>query len=196
MPRLPRPSATRRPKGAEALAEAAELIAFWLEAGPRLWFAKDEGFDERFRNRFLALHEAALRGEGGEPAADADTALARVLLLDQFPRNAFRGTPRMYASDALARASADAALAAGHDLQVARPLQPFFYLPFSHSEALADQERAVTLCQRLGGGDLDSARWHRDIVQRFGRFPHRNVILGRDSSEAELQYLREGGFQG
>ena len=178
------------------MAEAAELIAFWLAAGPRLWFAKDEAFDERFRKRFLALHEAVLSGDWGDPAADAETALARVLLLDQFPRNAFRGTPRMYASDTQARASADAALASGFDLQVARPLQPFFYLPFSHSEVLADQDRAVALCQRLGGTELDSALWHRAIVQRFGRFPHRNAILGRASSEAERQYLREGGFQG
>jgi len=196
MPRLPRPSATRRPKGAEALAEAAELIAFWLEAGPRLWFAKDDAFDERFRQRFITLHEAALNCERAGWAVEAEGALALVLLFDQFPRNAFRGTPRMYASDPLARASADAALAAGFDLQVARPLQPFFYLPFSHSEALADQDRAVTLCRRLGGADLKSALWHRDIVQRFGRFPHRNAILGRASSEAEMQYLREGGFQG
>jgi len=196
MPRLRRPSGPPRPNGAEALAQAAELIAFWLAAGPRLWFAKDEAFDERFRSRFLDLHEAALLGEWGEPAADAETALARVLLFDQFPRNAFRGTPRMYASDAQARDCAGAAIAAGFDLQVARPLQAFFYLPFSHSEAPADQDRAVALCQRLGGTELDSALWHRAIVQRFGRFPHRNAILGRASSEAERQYLREGGFQG
>ena len=177
-------------------AEAQSVIDFWNEAGQALWFAKDPGFDARFRERFLTLHEAAARGELARWTSAADGALALVILLDQFPRNAFRGTPRMYATDAMGRDVADAAIAAGYDRIVSPELQAFFYLPFGHSEDLADQERAVTLCRRLGPPHLAFAEHHRDIVRRFGRFPHRNAILGRVSTPDERQYLDEGGYAG
>lgn len=175
---------------------AASVVAFWASAGPGQWFAKDPAFDQRFREGFLAWHEAAARGELADWTASAEGALALLLLLDQFPRNAFRGTPRMYATDAQACAIAAAAIAAGHDQQVPAELRLFFYLPFGHSESLADQERAVLLTRQLGEPDLSHATRHRDIVRRFGRFPHRNPILGREMTEEERRYLDEGGFPG
>jgi uncharacterized protein (DUF924 family) len=181
---------------AVAPAEAREVVAFWEGAGPALWFAKDDGFDRRFRERFLALHEAAARRELDGWNATPAGALALMILLDQFPRNAFRGTSRMYATDAAARTLADAAIAAGHDRFVAVDMQAFFYLPLGHSERLADQDRAVELCGRLGGRNLQQAEHHRDIVRRFGRFPHRNAILGRPTTKAEAEYLANGGYTG
>ena len=175
--------------------EALELIAFWREAGPRMWFAKDADFDRRFRERFLELHEAASEGRL-DWAGSPDGSLALILLLDQFPRNAFRNTPRMYATDALARRAADRAIAAGHDRRVTPELAMFFYLPFGHSESLVDQERSVELCRRLGPPNLGHAEHHRDIVRQFGRFPHRNAILGRTSTAEEQAYLDHGGYAG
>ena len=172
------------------------MVSFWIEAGPALWFAKDAKFDARFRERFLREHEAAARGELQHWLSTPDGALALVLLLDQFPRNAFRGTPRMYDTDALAREVARIAFAAGYDREIAMDLRKFFVLPFAHSEDLADQERSVALARRIGAEDLAHAEHHRDIVRRFGRFPHRNAILGRDSTPAEKEYLANGGYAG
>lgn len=179
-----------------ALAEAAAVVDFWRDAGPSLWFAKDAAFDRRFRDRFLAAHESAVRGELADWSNTADGSLALVLLLDQFPRNAFRGTPRMYATDALAREVAARAIARGYDHRVAPKLAVFFYLPYAHSEDLGDQERAVALVQWLGEPDISHAVHHRDIIRRFGRFPHRNPILGRPMRAEEQRYLDEGGYAG
>ncbi|WP_407160785.1 DUF924 family protein [Bradyrhizobium sp. STM 3557] len=161
-----------------------------------MWFAKDANFDRCFRERFLSAHEAATRGELNDWAATPDGALALLILLDQFPRNAFRGTPRVYASDAQAYEIASRAVAAGFDQQVSRELRAFFYLPFCHSEDLADQERAVALMRELGGEAAQAAERHRDIIRRFGRFPHRNPILGRAMTAEEQEYLDRGGFAG
>ena len=176
--------------------EAREVLKFWRAAGPSLWFAKDAAFDARFRERFLIAHEAAARGELEHWQATPEGALALVILLDQFPRNAFRGTARMYDTDALARKAAATALAAGYDQRLPRELRKFFLLPFAHSEDLADQERSVALARRIGPDDLAHAEHHRDIVQRFGRFPHRNRILGRETTPQEQKYLDDGGYQG
>lgn len=176
--------------------EAQAVVTFWRDAGPKLWFAKDPDFDRRFRDRFLRLHEAAVRGELSEWEAHAEGVLALAILLDQFPRNAFRGTRRMYASDVLARRVVDRAIARGLDRQVDKELRLFVYLPFGHSESLADQERSVQLAETLGEPSLSHARGHRDIIRRFGRFPHRNAILGRAMRPEEQKYLDEGGFQG
>ena len=173
-----------------------EVLQFWRDAGPSLWFRRDAAFDAAFRERFLATHEAAASGALADWARSAEGALALVLLLDQFPRNAFRGTPRVYATDALARAAADGALRAGHDQQVDAGLRQFFYLPFMHSEALEDLDRCVALNEAVGGEALRYARHHRDIVRRFGRFPHRNAILGRQDTPEEKRFLAEGGFSG
>lgn len=175
---------------------ALEVIEFWEKAGPALWFAKDADFDRRFRERFLADHEAAARGELMHWQSTAEGAFALVILLDQFPRNAFRGTARMYDTDAMARKVANTAFAAGYDRVMPVAMQKFFVLPLAHSEDLADQERAVALARRISADDLAHAEHHRDIVRRFGRFPHRNAILNRESTREEVSYLENGGYQG
>jgi uncharacterized protein (DUF924 family) len=177
-------------------AEALAVVDFWREAGPGRWFAKDADFDREFRDRFFSLYEKAERGELANWLKTPYGALALVLLLDQYPRNSFRDTPRMYASDPAARKAADAAIAAGHDRSIEVGLQVFFYLPFGHSEDAADQERSVALCARLGEPTVTLAKHHRDIIRRFGRFPHRNPILGRPMRPEEQRYLDEGGFAG
>jgi len=171
----------------------AALLQFWRDAGAGRWFKHDPAFDAAFRERFLAAHEAAVAGELSDWGASAEGALALVLLLDQFPRNAFRDTPRMYASDAQARAVADAALQRGFDREVEPALRQFFYLPFMHSERLPDLERCVALNREQGGESLRYALHHRDIVERFGRFPHRNAVLGRTSTEEEIDFLKTPG---
>ncbi len=176
--------------------EANEVLGFWRDAGPKLWFAHDEAFDARFRERFLALHERAARGELSAWAQTADGALALIILLDQFPRNSFRGTARMFATDAAARRVASAMVDRGQDQEIDAALRAFVYLPFEHSEDLADQDRSVALCRTL---DAETSKWaemHRDIIRRFGRFPHRNKILGRSTSPEEQAFMDGGGFAG
>ena len=177
-------------------ATAAGVVEFWRQAGPSLWFAKDADFDRRFREAFLDAHEAAARGDLDHWMATPEGALALLLLLDQFPRNAFRGTPRMYATDAAARRIAAAAVEAGHDQAMPPELRKFFYLPFAHSEDLADQDRSVALCRPLCSPDAANSHRHRDIVKRFGRFPHRNPILGRNMTPEEQEFLDQGGYAG
>jgi uncharacterized protein (DUF924 family) len=173
------------------------VITFWKAAGDQLWFGKDELFDARCRDGFLTTHEAAARGDLAGWEASADGALALVLLLDQFPRNMFRGTPRAFATDAAALEVAGRAIERGFEDRVDPELRPFFYLPFMHAEDFAVQERSVALYAEAGLDDnLAYAIEHRDIIARFGRFPHRNPILGRASSEAERKFLDEGGFAG
>jgi uncharacterized protein (DUF924 family) len=178
------------------MTEPAEVVAFWRDAGEKAWFEKDEAFDAEFRTRFLAAHEAAARGELDGCLESAEGALALILLLDQFPRNAFRGTARMFATDAKAVAAADAAIAAGHDRAMPADIRVFFYLPYEHAEDLALQERCVALCAPLREDYLRYAVLHRDIIARFGRFPHRNALLGRRSTPEELEWLAAGGFAG
>jgi len=175
---------------------AADVVDFWRDAGPERWFKKDESFDAGFRSRFLAAHEAAARGEHDDWQATADGALALLVLLDQFPRNSFRNTARMFATDARARGVARTAIVAGLDRQVDAALRAFFYLPFMHSEELADQEWSVALNRPLGDQSLRFAILHLEIIQKFGRFPHRNPLLGRDTTPQEQRYLDEGGFAG
>jgi uncharacterized protein (DUF924 family) len=177
-------------------AEAAAVVAFWRAAGPDAWFAKDDAFDRRFREQFLALHLAASCRHCDGWSRTADGTLALVLLLDQFPRNAFRGTRRMYATDPLARHFARRGLATGQLGSIAADLRCFLYLPFSHSEDLADQDLAVSLHQGLAPRWVKGAVGHREIIRRFGRFPHRNAILGRETTPEEAAFLRDGGFAG
>jgi len=176
---------------------AADIVAFWREAGPDRWFNKDTDFDADIRRRFLTTHEAAAAGQLTAWEATAEGALALLLLLDQFPRNMFRGSARAFATDPLARAVAAGALLRGFDAQVAADLRTFFYLPFEHSEDMADQERCIALYK--AAGDTDNLKWaelHADIIRRFGRFPHRNVILGRATTPDEQVFLDNGGFAG
>jgi uncharacterized protein (DUF924 family) len=176
------------------------VVAFWRNAGPRAWFAKSPAFDAELRSRFLDLHMAASRGELDDWAGTAEGALALLLLLDQFPRNMFRGSAHAFASDPLARAVARRAIEAGLDGQAPVELRPFFYLPFEHSEDPTDQALAVELCETLVPlGDADSVKWakvHKDIIDRFGRFPHRNACHGRRTTPEEQAFLESGGFKG
>lgn len=197
-PSLPQPNG-RQPAQAEHAATPAAALAvvdFWREAGPSMWFAKDPAFDRRFRERFATDYEAAARGALQHWLATPNGALGLLILLDQYPRNSFRGTPRMYATDSLARKVADEAIRRGHDRNVEQAMQLFVYLPFGHSEDLGDQERCVALNERLGEPSLTHAKGHHDIIKRFGRFPHRNAILGRAPRPEETQFLAEGGFAG
>jgi len=176
---------------------AQAVVDFWRDAGPQKWFKKDEEFDAQFKARFEAAHEAAASGALDDWADSVQGALALVVLLDQFPRNAWRNSARMYATDPKAAAVARKAVDAGFDMQIDDPgLRAFFYLPFMHSESLADQDRSVAMCQNAGADNLRYAIHHRDIVARFGRFPHRNTVLGRESTAEEKKFLDEGGFAG
>jgi uncharacterized protein (DUF924 family) len=176
---------------------AADVLAFWRAAGPAKWFKKDATFDAEIAQRFSALWQQAA---AGSPPAWEDTpegALALVILLDQFPRNMFRADARAFTNDATARAVADRAIARGFDQAVPASERLFFYLPFEHSESLADQERAIALVDSLGDPDLTRwAKLHADIIRRFGRFPHRNTALGRVSTHEEQAFLDAGGFSG
>ena len=177
------------------MATPREVVAFWREAGPAKWFARDEAFDAEFRQRFESAHFAAARGEYEAWMDSGDGALALQILLDQFPRNCFRGTAHSYATDGLARHYAQRAVDAGLDGDVEVALRVFCYLAFEHSEALPHQEQAVSLIATLGDAELlRYAELHRDVVQRFGRFPHRNAALGRESTQEEIDYLASGGF--
>jgi uncharacterized protein (DUF924 family) len=173
-----------------------DVLAFWRAAGPDKWFTKDTAFDDAIRTRFLATYEAAAaRTLAWDDTAEG--ALALLIVLDQFPRNIFRGSARAFAADALAREVAARTIARGFDSQVAVPERGFFYLPFEHSETLADQERCIAL--NRASGDADALKWaelHADIIRRFGRFPHRNAVLGRSTTAEEQAFLDSGGFAG
>ncbi|GAB3359039.1 DUF924 family protein [Lysobacter tyrosinilyticus] len=175
---------------------AREVVDFWRNAGPERWFGGGDAFDGECRTSFLDAHLRAARREFESWIDDAEGALALVLLLDQIPRNVFRRSGHAFASDGLARHYATRALALGFDAQVEHGLRSFLYLPFQHSEAMVDQERAVVLFAGLGEGADRWARHHHDIIRRFGRFPHRNAALGRESTVEELAFLAEGGFSG
>jgi uncharacterized protein (DUF924 family) len=179
---------------APASPDAREVIAFWRAAGPRKWFAKDAAFDVDFRDRFAHLYSQASRAELVSWRNTAEGALAEILLLDQFPRNVFRGTPWMFATDALAREAARALIASGQDVALAQDLHPVAYLPFTHSEAVEDQDRCVALMTPLGESYAHHANEHRKVIIRFGRFPHRNTILGRINTPDEQAFIDGGGY--
>ncbi|AXE31044.1 DUF924 domain-containing protein [Chromobacterium phragmitis] len=170
------------------------VLRFWRDARAD-WFSQDPAFDRRFAERFAALHKLAAHGQLSAWRSAPQGSLALAILLDQYPRNAFRGAPRMYATDTQALAIVRAALAAGH-WDAAGDLRLFLCLPFAHSENMADQTLSVALNARLGQPWLSHAEGHRDIIRRFGRFPHRNAILGRPSTPAETAFLANGGFSG
>src|ERR1700704_5470730 len=179
------------------IASVAEVVSFWRGAGPERWFDKDGAFDEEIRTRFLATHEAAAAGKLSGWEQTALGALAMLILLDQFPRNMFRGEARTFATDPLARAIAAGGIVRGFDAQVPAELRGFFYLPFEHSEDIADQERGIAFYK--ASGDADGLKWaelHADIIRRFGRFPHRNAVLGRATAPEEQAFLDGGGFSG
>ena len=173
----------------------AEILTFWREAGRDHWYEKDEAFDAEVRRRYLSLWHKAAAGELSSWEASDDGALALTIVLDQFPRNMFRGSARAFASDAKALEVAGRAIARGADTRIDPILLEFLYVPFMHSEELADQLRCVELFQ----GSPDNLRYaeeHADIIRRFGRFPHRNCVLGRATTAEERAYLEAGGFSG
>ncbi|MBS0319586.1 MAG: DUF924 domain-containing protein [Proteobacteria bacterium] len=180
---------------------AAEVLAFWFGPAPyaerKEWFRKDAAFDATIRERFGALIARALAGGLGDWCVAPHGSLARVIVLDQFTRNAFRDTAEAFAGDARALATAQDALDRGFDRTLAPLERWFLYMPFEHSESLAMQDRAIALFAALADeglpGPLDWARRHRDVIARFGRFPHRNVMLGRASTAEELAFLRQPG---
>jgi len=184
-----------------------DVLALWFGApdaadygqARAAWFRKDDAFDAQIRARFLAEVEAAIAGQLGDWAANPPGALALFILLDQFPRNLFRNTARAFAGDAIALALAERVVEQGWDRKLLPVERVFVYLPFEHSESLADQDRSIALFSALAGeypetaSYLDYAHRHRDVIVRFGRFPHRNAALGRTSSAAETDYLAQPG---
>lgn len=180
------------------MSEIRDVLGFWLAPANRpQWFKKDAAFDDEIRRRFEAVHERAAEGRYASWQNTPEGALALLLCLDQFPRNMFRGTPRAFATDAKARLVADWAVDRGYDLQFKDEQERlFFYLPFEHSEDLDDQHRAVELVRQRCATDPEILRYailHRDVIEKFGRFPHRNPILGRRSTPDEEEYLRKPG---
>jgi uncharacterized protein (DUF924 family) len=179
------------------IATADDVLTFWRTAGPTRWFAKNDSFDAEIRGRFLATYEAAAAGRLADWEATPEGALALTIVLDQFPRNMFRNDARAFAADPLGRAVADRAIARGFDLKVPADHRIFLYLPFEHSESMVDQDRCCDLVRALGNADwLRWAELHADIIRRFGRFPHRNAVLGRATTPAEQAFLDNDGFRG
>jgi uncharacterized protein (DUF924 family) len=183
--------------GANAPIDPADVLSFWRAAGPAKWFKKDAAFDAEIAARFSAVWCAAADGRLAHWEATPEGALALTVVLDQFPRNMFRGDRRTYQADAVARAIAERAVARGFDGRVPHRERRFFYLPFMHSEHLPDQERCVQLARGYGDDEFTRfAEQHAGIVRRFGRFPHRNAMLGRSTSAEERAFLDDGGFAG
>ena len=176
---------------------SGDVLAFWRAAGEEKWFEKDDVFDRAIRENFLSTYEAAAAGRLNDWEKTPDGALALIIVLDQFPRNMFRGDARAFATDPLALAVTQRALASGFDRKIDHELVPFLYMPMMHSESIADQRRCVDLFRDYGNeNNLKFAEIHRDIVERFGRFPHRNLVLGRISTAEEKTFLEHGGFAG
>ena len=175
---------------------AGEVLTFWEEAGPAMWYRQDDGFDRTIRDRFGTLWDSAATGACDPWARGPRGALALIILLDQFPRNMFRDSPRAFATDTRALRMASLALSRGWDVKIAGALRQFFYLPFMHSEHLTDQDRCVRLMKaRMESGDnLLHARAHREVIRRYGRFPYRNAALGRASTPEEEAFLSSGGY--
>jgi uncharacterized protein (DUF924 family) len=179
------------------IASPQDVLSFWREAGPDKWFKTDALFDDEIRRRFLETYEAAAAGRLADWEQTPEGALALAIVLDQFPRNMFRGDARSYAADPLARVVAERALARGFDRQTPMPGRQFFYMPLEHSERLADQERCCALFHATGDAEL--LKWaerHADIIREFGRFPHRNAMLRRATTPEEQAFLDGGGFKG
>ena len=174
-----------------------DILGFWRNAGPSQWFGAKPAFDEAIRLKFEGVHHAAARGEYDLWAEAPESALALLIVLDQFPRNLYRKSAHAFATDPKALAIAHEAADQGWHRQVEKDLAAFMLLPFQHSEDLGDQDRGLLLAKELG--NADTLKWHqvhRDIIARFGRFPHRNPMLGRTTTAEEQAFLDDGGFAG
>lgn len=170
----------------------AEVLRFWFEeTRPQAWFMRDENLDAEIRKRFGALHASLTEKVPATVTSTPLGALATVIVLDQFSRNLYRNSPRAFSADATALAIAQDAIAAAFDRELSVNQRTFLYMPFQHSEDRAVQARSVELFTQLGDANgLDYARQHRDIIERFGRFPHRNRALSRDSTPDEIEFLK------
>lgn len=182
-----------------AMADAAEIIKFWLdEVGPAGWYNGSEELDAMIQERFGEAWEQARAGTYNEWICDPERALALIILLDQFPRNMFRGTGRAFETDRKAVCVAKKAIGQGFDMKTDEPQRQFFYLPLMHSESLTDQERCVRLMMlrmpKTGAENLLHAKVHREVIRRFGRFPYRNDALERTPTNQEVAYLASGGY--
>lgn len=176
-----------------------DVLGFWLdEVGEQGWYAPPDDLDARITDKFESAWHSAREGTYGLWLTHATGTLAYIILMDQFPRNMFRGQGEAFASDRNALAAAKVAINRKWDMRVDEPARQFFYLPLMHSENLIDQDRCVRLmCERMpeGGADqLIHARAHRDVIRQFGRFPYRNEALGRASTAAEAEYVAQGGY--
>ena len=169
-----------------------DVLKFWFEVTePDQWFEKDPTFDASIRERFLSLHEILASRGKKDLLDDAQAALAAVIVFDQMSRNMFRDTPRAFAADPLALSVAEAAIARGFDAGLTKDQRMFLYLPFQHSEDRQSQARSVALTASLGDPELQKwAEAHKAIIDRFGRFPHRNAVLGRISTAEETEFLK------
>jgi uncharacterized protein (DUF924 family) len=170
---------------------AEQMLSFWFDEHAKDWFAKNAAFDAEIRDRFLPLYEDAAAGRVARWAEKPPSVLALVIVLDQFPRNMFRGAPRAFATDPDARAIARRILERGWDKGMTQAERLFAYLPFEHSESLEDQDLSCELMKDFDAKQRQYAERHRDIIRRFGRFPHRNDILGRQSTPAEIEFLKQ-----
>ena len=175
----------------------ADILAFWREAGRDRWYKRDNAFDAEIRRRYLDLWRKAASGELSSWETSDDGALALTIVLDQFPRNLFRGEAQAYSTDATAREVARRAVERGADARIDPCFREFLYLPFMHSEKITDQLHCVELFRNTANAEnLDYAKQHADIIRRFGRFPHRNQVLGRTTIPEEQAFLDAGGFSG
>jgi uncharacterized protein (DUF924 family) len=174
-----------------------DVVAFWHSAGPDRWYEKSQAFDAEIKAKFGAAHDHAKQGKYDHWQETAQGMLGLIILLDQFARNIHRDSPQAFAADDKALLLAHTAIKLGFDIQVGTQDRQWFYLPFMHSEHIEDQELCCALCVKSGLDD--SHKWaveHADIIRQFGRFPHRNQILGRVSTPAEIAFLKNGGFAG
>jgi len=179
------------------LPSAEDVLDFWFSAGPKMWFAKDTGFDGTIRDRFSTLHHQAANGSVDEWSASAEGTLALIIVLDQFSRNLYRNSPLAFANDEKALDLSLKTIAKRQDIEFPIDVRQWIYMPFQHSEDLEIQQRSVALFATLDNAEgLRFAIIHRDIIRKFGRFSHRNHVLSRTSSAEELQFLADGGFSG
>lgn len=175
-----------------------DIVTFWSEIGPEKWFTVDPALDATIRTRYLETWVNAARGDYRNWLSSPRGALGYLILTDQFPRNMFRGESRAFATDRLARTAAVLATQREWDLRIPEPMRQFFYLPFLHAETVPDQDRGVCLIlarmPETGAENLLHARAHREVIRRFGRFPHRNAALGRTTTPEEAAFLEAGGY--